>query len=59
MTKDALSKLTLSDLFYVKKISNSQFGSVHLVKDICGNLYALKSFSKSELDEYEVQKFVS
>lgn len=59
MTKDSFIKITLSDLFYVKKMCSSQFGSVHLIKDHCSNLYALKSFSKTELDEYEVQKFVS
>lgn len=37
----------------------AQFGSVHLIKDHCSNLYAMKSFNKAELDEYEVQKFVN
>lgn len=59
VTSNSIRNIRLEDFFYIKKISSSQFGNVHMIRDNCGNFYALKSFNKSELIEYEVQKFIS
>lgn len=51
-TKNGLVNIKMEDLFYIKKISASQFGSVHMIRDNYGNFYALKSYNKIELIEY-------
>ena len=59
VTKNGLQNIKMEDFFYIKKISASQFGNVHMVRDNYGNFYALKSYNKAELIEYEVQKFIN
>lgn len=58
-TRKQAVNLNLEELIYVNNISESQFGSVYLTRDPSRNLYVVKSFSKSMLEEFEVQKFVN
>ena len=44
---------------YITKISDGQFGGIYMVKDLNKNIYAVKTLSKSLLEEYEVQKFIN
>lgn len=57
--KKQASNLPLESLTYVNKIADGQFGGIYLVRDDNKNLYAIKSMSKSLLEEYEVQKFIN
>ena len=49
VTSTGLRNIKLEDFYYIKKISASQFGNVHMIRDNHGNFYALKSFNKAEL----------
>ena len=53
------TNLRLEELVYVNKLSDGQFGGLYLVRDEHRNLYAVKALKKEQLEEYEVQKFIT
>jgi len=51
--------LQIHDLIFVQEVSPAQFGEVYAVKDRNNNLYALKTLSKAELADFDVQKYIA
>lgn len=51
--------LRLEDLIYVNKLADGQFGQIQLVRDQLKNLYVVKCMKKTQLENYEVSKFIN
>jgi cGMP-dependent protein kinase len=55
--RNTVENLVLSDLIYIKKLGEGQFGHVFLVKGKTTNeFYALKAISKSQIVEQSLEK---
>lgn len=51
-------KVKLDNLKLIEKIAEGQFGPIFVVKDE-RDIYCLKCFIKSRLEEYEVEDFIN
>jgi cGMP-dependent protein kinase len=56
---EMITKINLSNLVFLKKIGEGQFGSVFAVKDkVSGKLYALKAISISQVNDDGLEKHI-